>query len=107
MTLAYEEQARLATAQPEFRDRICAGSFAAAVAAYAAVANPNPVKQAQRMALVNAVIHDPKSSVQTFAWVVVALADVSTAAEITDALILSTIGTVFDGVAGQLFPGAS
>ena len=104
MTLAYEEQDRLAEKQDQgFRDRIPAGAFTAAVTAYGQAPNPDATKQAQRMALVNALVKDPGYGKTTFAWLVVSRPTVNTSADLTDAFIATTIGVSFDSIASQLF----
>jgi hypothetical protein len=107
VTLAFSEQNRLAEQQPEYRNRFAAGAFAAAVAAYGQTPNVDPVKQAQRMALVNALIRDPNYAAGTFAWVVVSRPTLNVETDITDTFIATTITNTFDTIASQLFIGTT
>jgi len=100
MALPYDRQATLATTQKDFLARVTAGAFAAALVAFGAAPNADPIKQKQRMALMNALIINPNYGVTTFAWVVVSLAS---AEPIADSFIQSTLSAQFDNIASQLF----
>ena len=103
MTLPYDRQYTLAVVQKDFLARTSAGSFAAALAQFGANPNVDPIKQKQRMALVNALIDDATYKVNTFAWVVVSRPAVNTDADLTDTFIATTITNQFDNIASQLF----
>jgi hypothetical protein len=77
-----------------------AGSFASAIAVFGAAPNADPIKQKQRLALMNAVIVNPGYAISTFAWLVVSLA---ASEPIADSFIASTITAQFDNIASQLF----
>jgi len=109
VTLALEDQHRLAVLQDDLRGRVQAAAFSAAVTMFNAAANADPAKQALRVLLVNAIIKGgtPQVSdryVTAFSWVCVSRSSVNDITDLTDAFLLTTCGTagIFDGLAQEL-----
>jgi hypothetical protein len=103
VTLKFSDQYQQAVSQTDFRARVTAGAFSAAVTAYGATPIADQTKQAQRMRLVNALVQDPAYGEATFAWLIVSQAALNQITDMTDAFIQTTITNNFDAVAQQLF----
>jgi hypothetical protein len=104
MSLYLSDQYRLAEGLGDFRERVEAATVGTAIAAFAAP----PVSgtgQAQRIALANAIVHQPGYGLDTFAWVVVSRPTLNSADDVTDANIRQIVTQTFDVVAAQLMPG--
>ena len=103
MTLKFIDQHQQAVNQPDFRDRVMAGAFAAMIVAYGATPLADPVKQGQRMKLVNALVLNPAYGIDTMCWLCVTQSALTTVADLTDSFIQTTLTSNFDDVAQQLF----
>ena len=92
----------------DFLDRIATGSFNAAQIISTTVANSDAKAQAQRLALVNAVVNDPEKYAKNFAYMVVSRPTV-TSEDIPDNLINTTLTNpiAWDSLAVQLFPNVT
>lgn len=101
MTLAYQDQYRLAMLQDDFANRVAAAVFAAAIAAFNATPLLEP-KQTQRMTLVKQVVQNPLTASVTFKWLVVSQSSLTVEAGLTDAFIGQVVLNSFDVIAQQL-----
>jgi hypothetical protein len=99
-----------ATQQPTLQNRVTAASYNAAITALSAAAPAAPTTQAERDALIAAILKQPNYAMVTFIGFIVSdptIAPGSAASDITDAQINGRMTTaVFDSAAHRLFAGA-
>ena len=95
------------TQQPSLQNRVTAASYNAAITAMSAAAPTAPVTQAERDALIAAILKQPNFAMVTFIGFIVSDPALTTINDITDAQINGRMSTaVFDAAAHRLFSGA-
>jgi len=95
------------TQQPTLQNRVTAASYNAAITALGAAAPAAPTTQAERDALIAAILKQPNYAMVTFIGFIVSDPALITINDITDAQINGRMTTaVFDSAAHRLFSGA-
>jgi hypothetical protein len=96
------------TQQPDLQHRVTAASYNAAITAMGAAAPAAPTTQAERDALIAAILQKPNFAVVTFIGFIVSDPALTTINDITDVQINGRMSTaVFDSAAHRLFAGAT
>ena len=95
------------TQQPTLQNRVTAASYNAAITALGAAAPAAPTTQAERDALIAAILKQPNYAMVTFIGFIVSDPALTTITDITDSQINGRMTTaVFDSAAHRLFAGA-
>lgn len=102
MAIPLSDQYTLAMVQPEFRSRITSAMMSAAITAFSATPNADPVTQTNRVQLASEILASPTKYTTAFGWIVVTRPAVSSLDSLTDTFVSTTVSQVFDPAANQL-----
>ena len=102
--ISFHDQDVLAN-DPDFQGRVGAAAFSAAIFMFKQADNPDATKQARRAALIKTTINNPDNVVEPMARLVVSQQTTPATFIVDDSInTVLTTPSLFDGLAGQLFP---